>query len=400
MKFFLRTRSIRIVAALAVASGTAGLASLTALSGASAQADPLSTTAEVGVGADVTQDVYEALSGAGAPNTATTTFYTPLHADGGQRQHDDPVLRRLPAGRLDPQPGLHHHQDRRPVLRPAQLHHQRHRRPQRGDQRLGLGEHLGLVHQRSGQRDRPDRLRPGRPGPEDRGHVLTFAPFARDAVAYLYFDHGDGNLNALTTAQLKSLYSGTLTTIGGDTVKPCLTITGSTPRSNLETAIGVSDATAQTTAHNAGCDQIQQNSGNAFYSFASTLGSTTDAIIPISSGDWIAQANGVAVDESATARAHGVTVGSVNDGGTNLGLPTTGTAPNLAPNTTYYQSTSYGYNLYTVLPTNVLSGFGEDATLVSLFTNTSTLPANNAADLPDGHPGHHPHLRLRQPHQR
>ena len=56
MKSFLRTRSIRIVAALAVASGTAGLASLTALSGASAQADPLSTTAKVGVGADVTQD--------------------------------------------------------------------------------------------------------------------------------------------------------------------------------------------------------------------------------------------------------------------------------------------------------------------------------------------------------
>ena len=31
-----------------------------------------------------------------------------------------------------------------------------------------------------------------------------------------------------------------------------------------------------------------------------------------------------------------------------------------------------------MLPTNVLSGFGEDASLVSLFTNTATLPANNA----------------------
>ena len=197
-------------------------------------------------------------------------------------------------------------------------------------------------------------------------------------MAYLYFDHAHGNLNALTTAQLKSLYSGTLTTIGGDTVKPCLTITGSTPRSNLEAAIGVSDATAQATAHAAGCDQIQQNSGNAFWTFAATLGTTTDAIVPISSGDWIAQNNGVAVDESNTARAHGVTVGSVNDGGTNLGLPYTGSGTSLAPNTTYYQSTSYGYNLYTVLPTNVLSGFNEDASLVDLFTNTATLPANNA----------------------
>ena len=81
MKFFLRTRSIRIVAALAIASGTAGLATLTALSGPSAQADPLSTTAEIGVGADVTQDLYDALSGASAANTASTTFFTPLHTD-------------------------------------------------------------------------------------------------------------------------------------------------------------------------------------------------------------------------------------------------------------------------------------------------------------------------------
>ena len=81
MKSFLRTRSIRLVAALAVASGTAGLASLTTLSGTSAQADPLSTTAEVGVGADVTQDLYSGLSGASAPNSGSTTFFTPLHAN-------------------------------------------------------------------------------------------------------------------------------------------------------------------------------------------------------------------------------------------------------------------------------------------------------------------------------
>ena len=153
-----------------------------------------------------------------------------------------------------------------------------------------------------------------------------------------------------------------------------MTITGSTPRSNIETATGVSDATAEAEALVNGCDQLQQNSGNAFWTFASTLNGTTDAIVPISAGDWIGQANGVAVDESATTRANGVTVGSVSG----LGLPTTGSAPTLAANTTYYQDSSYGYNVYTVLPTNVLSGFGEDASLVSLFTNTATLPANNA----------------------
>ena len=77
------------------------------------------------------------------------------------------------------------------------------------------------------------------------------------------------------------------------------------------------------------------------------------------------------MDESATARSNGVTLGSVNDGGTVLGLPFTGSGTSLAPNTTYYQSTSYGYNLYTVLPTDVLSGFNEDTSLVDLFTTAA-----------------------------
>ena len=86
----------------------------------------------------------------------------------------------------------------------------------------------------------------------------------------------------------------------------------------------------------------------------------------------------MSVDESNTARANGVAIGSVNDGGTNLGLPYTGTAPNLVPNTTYYQDTNFGYNIFVVLPTNTLSGLGEDANLVSLFTNTAG-SGNNAA---------------------
>ena len=136
MKSFLRTRSIRIVAALAVASGTAGLASLTALSATpSAQADPLSASAEVGVGADVTQDVFDALSGASAPNSANTNFYTPLHAGAAENNTTISSFDAFPTGGSTAQPGLHHHQDRWSVLRPAQLHHRRHRRPQRRDRR-------------------------------------------------------------------------------------------------------------------------------------------------------------------------------------------------------------------------------------------------------------------------
>ena len=380
MKFFLRTRSIGIVAALAVASGTAGLVSLTALSGPSAQADPLSTSAEIGVGADVTQDVYDALSGAAAPNTATTTFYTPLHATAGNLNTTIQSFDAFPSGGSTINPGCITTKTGGPTFdRPnsttagiAALNAEISGSGFENTANSCTGAVVNVIGQISFAR--------AARGPKTTGTTLTFVPYARDAVAYLYYDHSDGNtsLAHLTTAELKSLYSGSLTTIGGDTVKPCLTITGSSPRSNLENAIGDSDTTAEATAKAAGCDQIQQNSGNAFYTFASSLATKTDAIIPISAGDWIGQANKVSVDESATARSHGVTVGAITDGTANLGLPTTGTAPSLAPNSTYYADTSYGYNLYTVLPTSVLSGLGANASLINLFTNTATSPSNNA----------------------
>ena len=44
------------------------------------------------------------------------------------------------------------------------------------------------------------------------------------------------------------------------------------------------------------------------------------------------------------------------------------------PNTGYYTSSSYGYNVFTVLPTTKITGFTKDAALVSLFvSNTSAL---------------------------
>ena len=271
MKFFLRTRSISIVAALAVASGTAGLASLTALSGPSAQADPLSTTAEVGVGADVTQDLYDGLSGASAPNSTATNFFTPLHADNA---NDNTTIQSFDAFPRAGRPSTRAASPPRPGDRPstgpnsttdgiAALNAEI---SGSGFENVSASCTNATVNV-TGQIDFARSAR----GPKSTGTTLTFVPFGRDAVAYLYYDHGDHNLTTLTTAQLKGLYGGTITTIGGDTVKPCLTITGSTPRSNLEAAIGVSDATAEATAKAAGCDQIQQNSGNAFWTFANTL---------------------------------------------------------------------------------------------------------------------------------
>src|ERR1700689_1121091 len=72
----------RVVAGLALASGLFGATSLVS-TGGTAQADPAWTTGVVGIGADVTQDLWAAYSGASpAPGLGQApTFYTPLSAN-------------------------------------------------------------------------------------------------------------------------------------------------------------------------------------------------------------------------------------------------------------------------------------------------------------------------------
>jgi hypothetical protein len=352
-----------------VVLGTAGLASLTAVT-TSAQADPAWTSSYVGVGADVTQDLFAGLTGASpAPPAAGTTFFTPLHSSSATNDKTISSFDASPPGGSTLNPGCI----------TTKLGGPSFDRPNSTTAGLGalLDSVTGALWQNSsasctntgvsvvGQIDFARAAR----GPKVAGTSLTFVPYARDAVGILYYDHSTGHIATLTTAELTALYSsstGTLT-INGDTVYACLTLSGSTPRSNLETAIGVSDATANIAASAAGCNQIQQNSGDNFYTFASSLPAGSDAVIPISSGSWISQANGLAVDRSSAARAGGANLAAVDS----LGAPFTGTAPNEAPNTTYYQNTSYGYNVYTVLPTAKVTGFTKDAALVSLFVGST-----------------------------
>jgi hypothetical protein len=358
-----------VATAVAVVSGTAGLATLTALT-TSAQADPSFVSAYAGVGADVTQDVYAGLSGASpAPPASNTIFNLPLHSSGATNSRTIDSFDASPAGGTTVNPGC--------VT--TKLGGPSFDRP--NSTTAGIGALLAAVNGTGWQNTAAsctgapvnvtgqiDFARAAR-GPKSSGTTLTFVPFARDALGIVEFDHGTGHLATLSTAQLTALYSsptGT-STIGGDTVLACLTLSGSTPRSNLETAIGVSDATANTAANAAGCNNIQQNSGDSFFTFAGALATGTDAVIPISSGSWISQANGLAVDRSSTARTGGADLAAVDA----LGKPYTGTAPTELPNTGYYQSTVYGYNVNTVLPTAKIIGFTKDAALVSLFTGSS-----------------------------
>ncbi len=98
-------RSTRLAAALAIASGTAGMAVLIAV-GTSAQADPSFVSAYAGVGADVTQDVYAGLSGASpAPPASNTTFYTPLHSSGATNNKTIDSFDASPQGGTTTNPG-------------------------------------------------------------------------------------------------------------------------------------------------------------------------------------------------------------------------------------------------------------------------------------------------------
>lgn len=375
-------RGVRTVAVLALLSGTTGIAGLLVSSGP-AQADPASTTGFVGVGADPSQDVFAAFTGASpspgvSGETQATHFYTPLHSSDATEDTTIQSFEANPFGGTTTTPGCITTKTGGPSFdRPnsttngvAALY----------DAATGTSwvnptssqSCTGSAVSVTGQIDFARAAR----GVKTAGTTLTWIPFARDALGVLYYDHADGVINTLTTAQLAALYTsttGTLT-IGSDTVYACLTISGSTPRSNLESAIGVSDANASAAATAAGCNNITQNSGNDFWSGLPSAVATSgnDAVIPISSGSWESQANQVAVDRSATARSNGVDLASINNGGTALGQPYTGTAPNELPSTTYYQDTAYGYDLYTVVPSNKISGFTGNAALKSLFVGSSS----------------------------
>ena len=364
-------KGVRLATAVALASGAAGLATLVDFT-SSAQADPSFTSAYAGVGADVTQDVFAGLSGASPapPTSATVNWYTPIHSSAATNNKTINSFDANPPGGTTTNPGCI----------TTKLGGPSFDRP--NSTTAGLAALLaavtgsgyvnssasctGTAVNVTGQIDFARAAR----GPKTSGTTLTFIPYARDGLGVVYYDHGTGHLATLTTAQLASLYSSSTgtATIGGDTVYACLPISGSTPRSNLESAIGVSDTTASAAATAAGCNNKIQNSGNDFYSFASTLPAGSDAVIPISSGSWISQANNLAVDRSNLARAGGADLAAIDS----LGKPYTGSAPSEAPNTTYYQSTLYGYNVYTVVPTAKLSGFTADAALESLFSGSGS----------------------------
>jgi len=417
MKAAWELKKVRAFAGLAIMTGTLGFTALTG-SGGVAQADPLTnngsvtTTALVNVGADVTQDLFDAYAGASQPGTATTQFFTPISAGAAANNITIQSFDASPQGGTTTAPGsittvVGGPTFDRPNSSTAGI--------QALQDSLNFST-LGGFENSSGsatntQVDVQGQIAFARSaralkttsgdGPTD----LTGIPYARDGLGVLYYDGaGDGAVKSLTYADLKSLYtssSGHITIPStSDTLYAFLTISGSTPRSNLETVLGVTDSAANTAAlaTGTGDNNITQNSGNAFYSAVQTLEAAhpnSDVVIPISAGSWEGQADGTGFDRSNLARGAGVDLVDItNQAGTDIGKPYTGTAPGATPvagsetpSTTYYEDLSdstasfptWGYDIYTIVPTAALAGFGGNAAIKSLFDGSTSVLCSSAA---------------------
>jgi hypothetical protein len=382
LKSFLHLRSVRVATALAIASGFAGTVGLVATTTPVTQAgaDPTSTTALVGVGADVSEDLYNALAGE-APNPGpgvTPIFYTPLHSSAATNSVTLASFDANPQGGTTLTPGQITTKTSGPAF-------DRPNSSSAGTLALDdsvtgnpynntTSDSIGPVVI-SGQVDFARTAK----GVTNAGSDLTWIPFARDALGILYYNDGTAPSSPvkLTASQLAALYTSSTgkAVINGVTVYACLPISTSSPVSNLAKTLGISSTAEQTAATAAGCNgtaqNIQQNSGNSFV--AGLPAGASYAVIPISSGSWIGQANGVGYDRSATARADGVDLADItNASSVDLGQPYTVVAGKEKPSTTYYQDSAWGYNLSTVVPTSKISGFRANAAIEDLFVGASS----------------------------
>jgi hypothetical protein len=153
---------------------------------------------------------------------------------------------------------------------------------------------------------------------------LAYVPFGRDALSYAYTGTALGDI---TTAQLKSVYECTLTSVNGVTVKPVLPQSASGTRKFFLSAIGVT--TPGSCVEQNG---VAENDG--------TVLDATNEIIPFSVASFVAQSNGAAQDRTGNAKL-GSPLSTIE--------PTTGSGTTLAPNPSYYSNATFGRDTYLVV---------------------------------------------------
>lgn len=174
--------------------------------------------------------------------------------------------------------------------------------------------------------------------------TYSYLPFGQDAVSYA-FKAGAGvpqssvdYVASLTTAQLNAIYtssSNTAIPASSDVIVPRLPQNGSGTRTFWLQVLGGGTAITPGAASNGTATTLPENNGTVL-----TPGAGEIQVIPFSVASYIAQANGVASTNTTAT----ITLGKPNNV-----APTTGTAPNLAGVSAFYNG-AYGRTTYIVVP--------------------------------------------------
>lgn len=199
------------------------------------------------------------------------------------------------------------------------------------------------------------------------GTVLTYVPFARDALTFGYYRAGGSPVTTLTTAELLQIYSNadpvnSPTLIAGVPIIPCGIQTSSGTFGSWNSNLGI---TATENAATAACrnlvtatsdattGRLQENygvgltdKGNALPLSGPLVGA--QVIVGFSASNFIAQSNGRVTNQLGSAD-----LGAIDA----LGVPYTGTVTK-SPSGTFYASTTYGRDVYNVLSQSKLTGPG------------------------------------------
>jgi hypothetical protein len=347
-----RTRSTAALVAAAVVAGGLALASP-----AYADPTPAGTFRQlVGVGSDTTQDVVNALAGDTVNGKSYSSTAVKAASGAGIASYDA-----IEPGTGSTTSNITTRSGGPSFLRPNGS----------GKGRLALSESLtGDKYPDSsgvsigGQVD----FARSSSGPSNSGTALTYIPFARDAVGVAVKGSA---LNTLTVDQLHDIYSGTLTTVNGQTVHPKIPQSGSGTRKFFLGAIGLTDATLSPNI-----PVVQENQGNAAL--------TEDgALVPFSVGSWIAQNNSVAPDFSKTSAAAGGHLAAVQlPGDSGATSPVTTVDGKLSPVTAYYENATFGRDVYNVVPTRAIdpSSIFFDKDLYDVFVTSGSHSAALASD--------------------
>jgi hypothetical protein len=168
---------------------------------------------------------------------------------------------------------------------------------------------------------------------------LLYVPFGRDALGYIYrvdpawSQSTKDAFASLSFAQIKDIYEGNVTSIGGQTVRPRLPQSASGTRSSFISKMGLTGSPSTVPAADNTPQGPPENDA--------TVLTQPGEIIPFSAANWVAQANGASATNTTTTA-------NVSYGNADGLTPFTVSSGKLVPAAAYYAST-WGRDTYLVV---------------------------------------------------